>query len=181
MSDARWFEIEQDVRAAVNHFGRATELFRKGGFDQENLDGYTARMAFMHAMQSGHTSMESAFLRILVLIGEERPQGQDWHADLIRRVSHALPDRPAIIGQHVANAADETRRFWHIATRGYDMFSPTRASPAARAAAHLTKALPGAIIAFRATIDPRILISKSAADHTEGDDVIRPRTPGETG
>lgn len=180
MSDARWFEIDEDVRAAVTHFRGAVELFRKGGFERQDLDGYAARMAFLHAMQSGHTLMESAFLRVLALMGEERPQGEDWHADLIRRVARALPDRPAIIGEDVAGAADETCRFRHVATRSYDTFSPARAHPAARAAARLAKMLPGAIATFRATIDPQVSVSSSTANRRRGEDPPRPSAPGET-
>lgn len=93
MSDARWTEIDDDVAAAAEHFGRAVELFAVGGFKRDGLDGYTARMAFMHAMQSGHTSLESALVRILGLLNEEAPSGREWHADLVRRAGKAVAGR----------------------------------------------------------------------------------------
>ncbi len=117
MSDARWFEITADIESAVVHFGRAVEIFAAGGFGDDSLDSYKARMALLHAMQSGHISLESALLRVLNLLGEEEPSGRDWHADLIRRAAVAGDARPAILPGEIAAAATETRRFRHVATR----------------------------------------------------------------
>ena len=63
MSDARWFEVEADIDAAIRHFRQSVELYRKGGFDAPGLDGYQAEMALMHALQSAHTSLEGGFWR----------------------------------------------------------------------------------------------------------------------
>ena len=89
MSDARWFEVDSDIEAAVGHCLRSVELYRKGGLDAPGLDGYQAQMALMHALQSAHTSLEGGLLRILEMLGEERPVGENWHMDLIRRVGAA--------------------------------------------------------------------------------------------
>ena len=55
------------------------------------------RMAFMHAMYAGHTSMERALLRILEIQGEEAPSGRQWHADLIARVGMDVGNRSAVL------------------------------------------------------------------------------------
>ena len=52
MSDARWFEADLDVRAAVDHFEKSIRLHEKGRFDDPGLEGYQAEMALMHALQS---------------------------------------------------------------------------------------------------------------------------------
>jgi len=154
MSDARWTEVDEDA-AAAGHFGRSVELFAAGGFIGEELDAYRARMAFMHAMQSGHTSLEAALSRILDLLGEEMPSGRDWHADLIRRAARPLPDRPEILPPVVAEAASETRRFRHVAMRSsYGMFDPALAQPAVAAARLLASSLADAVISFRKRVDP---------------------------
>jgi ribonuclease HepT-like protein len=150
MSDARWIEVESDVDGAVRHFERAVALFEAGGFDQPGLAGYRAAMAFMHAMQAAHTSLENGLLRILQMLGEEPPIGAYWHADLIRRVARDLPGlRPMILPVSLAEAADETRRFRNIAARGYDSFDQTRAGPAVRAATVLAAGLGEALRVFR--------------------------------
>ena len=154
MCDARWFEVDQDVAAAAGHLARSVELYDAGGFAGEDLDSYRARMAFMHAMQSGHTSLESALLRILNLLGEEAPSGRDWHADLIQRASRPIPGRPAILPAAVAQAANETRRFRHVAMRNYGGFDPALARPAVQAARLLADGLPSVIVTFRQSMDP---------------------------
>ena len=155
MSDARWFEVEADIDAAIRHFRQSVELYRKGGFDAPGLDGYQAEMALMHALQSAHTSLEAGFLRILEMLGEERPVGENWHADLISRVAAALPGRrPAIITTQIAEAATETRRFRHRATHNYDNFRVGEVSRTIEAAAALAGGLEADILAFRNIIDP---------------------------
>ena len=154
MSDARWTEVEEDVAAATGHLGRSVELFGAGGFSGEGIEAYKARMAFMHVMQSGHTSLESALVRIMDRLGEEPPTGRDWHADLIRRAARAIGGRPAILPAEIADAANETRRFRHVAMRSYGTFEPSRAEPSVAAAAVLAAGLPDAIAAFRRGIDP---------------------------
>lgn len=154
MSDARWTEVDEDMAAAAGHLARSVELFAAGGFAGEELDAYRARMAFMHAMQSGHTSLEAALLRILDLLGEEAPSGRDWHADLIRRAARSLAGRPAILAPAVADAANETRRFRHVAMRSYGTFDPSLAQPAVAAAGLLAASLADAAAAFRRQVDP---------------------------
>jgi hypothetical protein len=155
MSDARWFEVNADIDAAIRHFGQSVELYRKGGFDAPGLDGYQAEMALMHALQSAHTSLEGGFLRILEMLGEERPVGENWHADLITRVAAALPGRrPAIISAQIAQAATETRRFRHRAAHNYDGFRVHEAIRTIEAAATLADKLRADILAFRSIIDP---------------------------
>jgi len=155
MSDARWFEVEANVDAAIRHFRQSVELYRKGGFDAPGLDGYQAEMALMHALQSAHTSLEAGFLRILEMLGEERPVGENWHADLISRVAAALPGRrPPIVSTQIAQAATETRRFRHRATHNYDSFRVGEVSRTIEAAAALAGGLEADILAFRNIIDP---------------------------
>jgi hypothetical protein len=59
VNDDRWIEIEDDFASSARHFYNAVELFKRGGFDAPGIAGYSAGMAFMHAMQTGHTSLRS--------------------------------------------------------------------------------------------------------------------------
>ncbi|HSU07000.1 MAG TPA: hypothetical protein VLI93_15655 [Acetobacteraceae bacterium] len=111
-------------------------------------------MAFMHAVMAGHTSLETGLNRVLTLLNEETPSGGTWHADLIRRVSSATGNRPPILDAELSRAADRTRRFRHVAARGYDSFDPEEAAPAVGVAELLGNRLPAAIARFHAAIDP---------------------------
>jgi hypothetical protein len=154
VTDGRWYDIDADIRAAVDHFRRSVELYDEGGFDASGLEGYKAQMALMHSLQSGRTSLEGALLRILQMLGEERPLGDTWYVDLIRRAAAPMPGRPAVLSESSAQAADETRRFRHIATHNYENFRFDLAKPTIEAAKRLADGLETEILAFKRRIDP---------------------------
>lgn len=158
MTDARWTEVDDDVQSACDHFANAVKLHEEGGFDVAGLAGYRARMALLHAMQSAQTSLEAALKRILEILGEEAPTGENSHADIIRRVSRPLEIpgrlRPAVLPPDIARDADESRRFRHRATHDYDNFDPVLATSSIEAARRLAAALKPGIAAFRKRIDP---------------------------
>jgi len=155
MKDARWLEVEDDVASATEHFSRSIEIFQRGGFEGESLDAYVARMALLQAMQSGYSSLESAFERILEILGEEKPAGSNYHADLLRRIGRDIPgDRPAILDSQLFAAVDEARRFRHVARKNYDGFQLDGAASAIESAAVIRDGIANAIRSFRRTIDP---------------------------
>ncbi len=154
MSDARWLEIDAAVASAVHHFSGAATIYDRLRQISDNDDAYMVEMAFMHAMQAGHTSLESALLRILGLFEEEPPTGAQWHADLIRRAVRPVGDRPAILTGAIGDAADETRQFRNVAARAYDNFKAERAREAVASARLLASELAPSISAFRALVDP---------------------------
>lgn len=157
MSDARWLDVEADVSAATEHFANAVALYDAGGFDAPGLDGYRAEMALMHAMQSAHTAAEAALLRVLRILDEERPEGDDWHARLIDRLARSLHGqhaRPSLLSGEIAIDLHETRSFRHRATHSYGAFDVKRAAPSVEAARRLCVSLPAAVLAFRQSIDP---------------------------
>lgn len=153
MSDARWIEIDAAISSAVRHFTGEAEIFDTSR-PSAGLRAYVTEMAFMHAMQAAHTSLESAFVGILGVFGEEPPSGSQWHADLIRRVAHPVNGRPAVLPQELAKAANETRQFRHVAARADDDFDWERAGRAVAAARLLAGELPAAIGRFRGAVDP---------------------------
>lgn len=153
MSDARWIEIERDVQASVTHFAGAVRAFTDPDLRTAGWEGYKTRMSLMHAMQAGHTSLETALLRILVLRGEDRPGGEFRHADMVRRCATATDKRPAVLSAALVRAVDRSRRFRHVAVRTYDFFDPDEADNAIDAAGQIASLAPAAIAQFRATID----------------------------
>jgi hypothetical protein len=151
VSDARWIEIEDATASAVKHFSGAVSIFSNLATAE---DRYLVEMAFLHAMLAGHTSLESALVRILELLGERAPTGPRSHADLIARVTRHLDNRPAILTGQAAMAAAETRRFHSIAVHAYDNFDEAQAVKAVEAAKQLASTLTTEIAQFRRAIDP---------------------------
>jgi hypothetical protein len=153
VKDDRWLEIEDDFNGASQHFRLAVQLFRRGGFAKEGIDGYAAGMAFMHSMQAGHTSLENGLKRILVLLNEDLPIGESWHSDLIKRASKKTLKRPAILSKTTSDFADETRRFRNVAVRSYDSFLPQYADVSVVAAESLSVSLLPELNSFQALVD----------------------------
>ena len=155
MADARWLDVDTVVASSVRHFSGALELAKEGEFRLPDRDGYRAAMAFLHAMQSGHGSAEAALLRILAILNEKAPSGEDWQQVLIERCSRPVPgNRPAILPKAVAEDLHETRRFRHRAMHVYDDFNPDRVGPSLEAVSLLVTTLPEAIKAFKTRISP---------------------------
>jgi hypothetical protein len=168
MSDARWMEVEVDVQSALLHFSMALRIFDAGGFDAPDPEGYMRGAAFMHAMQSAHSSAEQALVRVLDMLEEAKPTGEQWHQDIISRLSRPLAGqlaRPALLPRESARDIDETRRFRNLALRSYS-FEPARATPAVAAARRLMVSLGPAFSEFKRAVDP-------AAE----DDVANPPAP----
>lgn len=153
MTQDAWIEIDAEVASAARHLSGAVRLYESGPITMSDWDGYSRAMAFLHAMQSGHTSMESALRRVFAALGEDAPVGHEWHRQLIKRAAQAIPGRrPAIISESVAKALDRTRRFRHVAVHVYDDLDPDLAASAVPAAKDLAKQFPRAIADFRAAI-----------------------------
>jgi ribonuclease HepT-like protein len=154
MSDTDWIEIDRAVGSSIGNFERGLQFAGHPAFRADDVIGAALRMGFMHAIQAGHTSLENALLRILDLIGETRPRGEAWHADLVSRAAQAVAGRPAILSPGLASSVDETRRFRNRATRAYDNFDVGRIGPTIDAARDLVQNLAAAIAGFRQAIDP---------------------------
>ncbi|ETX13323.1 hypothetical protein OCH239_10800 [Roseivivax halodurans JCM 10272] len=154
MTDARWLEVWDDAERAARHFRNAATLFDEGGFDRPGMDGYRSEMALMHAMQSGHTLLESCLLRILKIFDEEKPAGDSWHADLLARARKTVGARAAILDPEAFKHADETRRFRTVATRSYDDFQLAGAERAIGSARWLAEVFEDLIRDYQARVDP---------------------------
>lgn len=152
MTQELWEEVEGDVAAAVHHYQMATALHEKGGFDDPGLSGYLANMALMHAMQSAHISLESALLKILSIIQEERPDGDTWETDLIKRASRSLPSCPHILLADLYDAACISLECKKTAQYEYESFFGDEWATEMQAARKLADELPAAVSAFKSAI-----------------------------
>jgi len=163
MTDARWLEVDDDLKSAEEHFRNAVALFDEGLSAGRDLQSYKGRMAFMQAMQAGYTSLEGAFGRILEILGEEKPtSGDDYHAQIVRRVGRAIPNsRPAIVTGDLWAAVDEARRFRHVARLRYNDFDLSKVGPAVDAAKAISTGIQGEIKKFRVAM---------ASDNTDDND-----------
>lgn len=83
--------------------------------------------------------------------------GAHWYRDLIERVGRSPAGdkaRPAILPPAIIADLHESRRFRHLANHNYNTFDLAKAAPSIDAARRLAAALPTAVQAFQAVIDP---------------------------
>jgi predicted nucleotidyltransferase len=149
-NEDRWGDVLDAARAAAFHFRAAEEIFREGGLEASGPRAYRARMAFYHAMQSGHTAVESALKRALVAVGERLPIGAEWHKDLLKRAAQPLGQRSQpILDAELATAVGETLGFRHFASHAYDApFLDYKARPAVEAGGRIADQIETALAAF---------------------------------
>lgn len=155
MTDAGWLLIEREFDSACGHFSNAVRIFERGRLDAPGLEGYVDSMAFMHAMQAGHTDLENGLLRVLSLLGEEPPRdAASWHGDLLDQVAMEVAGRVAVLPADIVEHARETRRFRNVAVRTYNRFVTPKAQPAVQAARTLAQRLPHCLREFQNVMDP---------------------------
>jgi hypothetical protein len=150
MRDVRWNDVLKAARAAALHFRAAQGLFHQDRFNEGGNIGYRHRMAFRHAMLSGHTALEDTLLRLLAMLGDGPPTGSNWPFELIDRASrHAPGEHPAILDPSLAAAARETRSFRHFVMHDYrDELEPQRAKRALGTGLLIADQLEAAVINF---------------------------------
>lgn len=162
-SDDGWIDVETEIAAASLHFGNACGLHEAGGFEAEGIDGYRARMALVHSLQCAQISAEAGLFRLMRLLDEEAPQGEDRDHRLVERLRVAVEGdrgRPAVLPDEVAGDLHEARVFMRRAVRGCGEFDGVDAAPAIAAAGRLVTSLPYAMDVFK-----RWVLSVSQARH----------------
>ena len=155
MTDARWIDVDSYLQSAIRDFEFAVKVKEAGSAEDDPFERHKSDLAFMHAVQSAHTSAESALLKILNILNEHRPEGENWHQDLLNRAGIEIAgDRTAILPRDVIEDLQETRRFRHLAMHDYDSFDVDRTEPTVSAIRRLIESLAPAVNAFRKVIDP---------------------------
>jgi uncharacterized protein YutE (UPF0331/DUF86 family) len=152
MSDDRWLKVDETVASALRHFGNSVKLFEVGNFEGEEFETYRDRMAFLHMMEAGYTSLEACLERIMTLFGEIIPTGSDSHAAILASIAAPVSGRRAAIvekGGDLSEAMDEARRFRHVARHRYDDIEVDRVEPAKKAAETICQEFGASIEAFK--------------------------------
>lgn len=165
MTNTKWIGIQKDIIDSVIHFKMSQEIFSENKFDAEGLEGYRAKMAFMHSMQIGYARIEDGIKRILMVLGEEVANGVDYRKDLLKRASTPMENvRPAIISEHTYELSLELLQFSRIAEFDYDEFDRIKCGNSIEAAAKISKILVEEINLFEKHFNPMKLIDKVRAN-----------------
>jgi hypothetical protein len=82
-------------------------------------------------LHSFYTALEKLFELIATTIDQVKPQGENWHQELLRQMAIEIElVRPAVISKETRNILDEYRGFRHIVRNVYSLtLSATRIEP----------------------------------------------------
>ena len=71
-------------------------------------------------LHSFYTALERVFELIATTIDQEKPQGENWHQELLRQMAVVIEFvRPAVISKDTRNSLDEYRGFRHVVRNVY--------------------------------------------------------------
>nr|WP_172685360.1 hypothetical protein [Methylobacterium oryzae] len=102
MPDARWSDVDYDIKSACRHLEAAARLWATDGFmpspglrsgNDADLDAYRAQMALRHALQSAMTSLENGLRRVREITGMDAFAGSpEMQRDLheMQRTVHRI-------------------------------------------------------------------------------------------
>jgi hypothetical protein len=66
----KWIQVNDEFSRASHHFAKASALFSQGDLTSTTLDSDRARKAFVQALLSGHTALQSGLSQIMVVFHE---------------------------------------------------------------------------------------------------------------
>jgi hypothetical protein len=91
---------------------RAKQRIESARRNPADTDSYIEAAALN--LQSFYTAAEQIFTRIAETVNGIAPDGESWHADLLRQMTYELPGRrPAILRPVTHDLLDELRGFRH--------------------------------------------------------------------
>lgn len=111
------------MERVVARIERAMAAVREKPVDQ---DFYLDSAALnLHDFYAG---LERIFQRIAETLDRSLPSGPEWHSELLRQMSMALPSvRPQVLSAETAKSLDEYLRFRHVVRKVYTFeFDPER-------------------------------------------------------
>jgi hypothetical protein len=68
---------------------------------------------------SFYNGIENIFKRVTVELGQDLPQAEAWHKDLLERMTREGPGRPAVISSELAQSLEDYLRFRHFFRSAY--------------------------------------------------------------
>jgi hypothetical protein len=102
-------EIEKELKELERLCGEMEEVARRR---EPSFIEVRAAGSILHDFYCG---VEKIFKKIASRIDRDIPSGEDWHLQLLERMTLDLPGlRPAVIGEQMKNRLSEYLRFRHL-------------------------------------------------------------------
>lgn len=118
--------IRQELKSVESTVARAERSVTVGRQRPEDQDLFLDAAALnLHDFYAG---LERVFRQVATTLEKSIPVGPDWHRELLRQMSVAIPGvRPAVVSEVTAADVDEYLRFRHVVQNIYAFqFDPER-------------------------------------------------------
>jgi hypothetical protein len=118
--------IRQELADLERVVGRAERAVAAARRHPEDQDLYLDSAAL--SMHDFYAGLERVFQHIATNIDKSVPTGPEWHRDLLRQMSMAVPQiRPQVLSPETTKVLDEYLRFRHVVRNIYAFeFDPER-------------------------------------------------------
>jgi hypothetical protein len=110
-------DLRQDLAEAAREadiLDLARERVANALASADQVEQWIMVKALASGIEKVYSGMERMLMRIVRTLDRHVPDGPDWHADLLRRLSVDVPGRrPAVISEETRRRLDDLRAFRH--------------------------------------------------------------------
>ena len=115
-------QLEGLVQDELTALGRVNERMAEALANRSEPPAWQDLTVIASQMHGFYTGVERIFERILDWIGEPKPDGRFWHADLLDQVYAARPGvRPPMVDAHLYGRLESLRKFRHFFRHTYGL------------------------------------------------------------
>lgn len=139
-----------EMKLIINRIQGGWERARQSG-DEFYLDSVALNL------HSFYTALERVFELIAITVDQVKPQGENWHQELLRQMSAEIElVRPMVISKETRNILGEYRGFRHVVRNVYSFnLSATKMEPLVRKLPDLFNNIQDEIEAFLCFLEIR--------------------------
>ncbi len=107
------------IRSELKDVARVLQARRRDGARRRSSDDYYLDGVALN-LHGFYGGLERLFERIVVIVDDARPAGENWHQILLQQMAQEVPGvRPAVISESTRAKLDAYRSFRHVARNVY--------------------------------------------------------------
>lgn len=155
MRDAELAKLAERIRQELAEISRVVTRISEGWerARRSNDDFYLDSVALN--LQGFYSGLERLFTQIVEVTEGNRPHGENWHQQLLRRVMMEVPmTRPAVISKETGAKLDDYLGFRHVVRNVYAYkFDPDKLEKLVRSVPDLFAQLKAELFAFASFLE----------------------------
>ena len=115
MSHRKLVVLRADIRRELGNVQRLVAEAEECELDLDNWSKRVRVRTVGSILHDFYCGVERIFRQIAIVVDEDLPEGSDWHAQLLLRMSTDIGTvRPAVLNEETTSQLDEYLRFRHL-------------------------------------------------------------------